>query len=54
MTMTHKCYRRDPDVKAVTDLVTDEQIQNVFQGSNFGHDDFRALLAQGRINALAG
>jgi hypothetical protein len=30
MTMTHKCYRRDPDVKAVIDLVTDEQMHTVF------------------------
>jgi len=29
--MTHKCFRRDPDVKAVTDLVTEEQMQSVFQ-----------------------
>jgi hypothetical protein len=51
--MTHKCYRRDPDVNAVTDLVTDEEMQSVFQGTNFGHDDFRGLLAQGCIKALA-
>jgi hypothetical protein len=52
--MTHKCYRRDPDVKAVTDLVTDEQMHTVFQNTNFGHSDFRGLLAQGCIKALAG
>jgi len=52
--MTHKNYRRDPDVRAVTDLVPDEQMQNVFQGTNFGHTDFRGLLAQGCIKALAG
>jgi hypothetical protein len=54
MNMTHKCYRRDPDVKAVTDLVSDEQMQGSFQGTNFGHEDFRGLLAQGCIKALAG
>ena len=53
MTMTHKCYRLDPDVRAVTDLVTDEQMQSVFQGTNFGHTDYRGLLAQGCIKALA-
>jgi hypothetical protein len=53
MTMTHKCYRRDPDVNAVTDLVTDEQMQTVFHGTNFGHTDYRGLLAQGCIKALA-
>jgi hypothetical protein len=53
MTMTHECYRRDPDVNAVTDLVTDEQMQSVFQGTNFGHTDYRGLLAQGCIKALA-
>lgn len=52
--MTHKCYRRDPEVSAVTDLVTDEQMQGSFKGSNFGHEDFRGLLAQGCIKALAG
>jgi hypothetical protein len=52
--MTHKCYRRDPDVKAVTDLVTDEQMHTSFQNTNFGHTDFRGLLAQGCIKALAG
>lgn len=54
MTMTHTCYRRDPNVKAVTDIVTDEQMQGVFQGTNFGHTDYRGLLAQGCIKALAG
>lgn len=52
--MTHKCYRRDPEVRAVTDLVTDDQVRGSFQGTNFGHDDFRGLLAQGCIKALAG
>lgn len=52
--MTHKCYRLDPSVKAVTDLVSDEQMHGSFQGANFGHDDFRGLLAQGCIKALAG
>lgn len=52
--MTHICYRRDPSVNAVTDLVTDEQMHSVFRGTNFGHTDFRGLLAQGCIKALAG
>jgi hypothetical protein len=49
-----KCYRLDPAISAVTDLVTDEQMHGAFQGTNFGHDDFRGLLAQGCIKALAG
>jgi hypothetical protein len=44
--MTHKCYRRDPDVRAVTDLVSDDQMQAVFNGTSFGHTDFRGLLAR--------
>ena len=52
--MTHKCYRRDPSVNAVTDLVTDDQMQGSFNNTNFGHTDFRGLLAQGCIKALAG
>lgn len=52
--MTHKSYRLDPGVNAVTDLVTDEQMQSAFQGANFGHTDYRGLLAQGCIKALAG
>lgn len=52
--MTHTCYRRDPNIKAVTDLVSDERMHSCFQGTNFGHIDFRGLLAQGCIKALAG
>ena len=51
--MTHKCYRRDPNVSAVNDLVTDEQMQASFENTNFGHTDYRGLLAQGCIKALA-
>ncbi|WP_256666432.1 MULTISPECIES: hypothetical protein [unclassified Pseudomonas] len=29
-------------------------MQHSFNGTNFGHDDFRGLLAQGCIKALAG
>nr|WP_019334980.1 hypothetical protein [Pseudomonas syringae] len=54
MIMTHICYLRDPNVKAVTDLVSDDQMQVSFSGTNFGHTDFRGLLAQGCIKALAG
>ncbi|MDE1528168.1 hypothetical protein PVE90_00430 [Pseudomonas carnis] len=52
--MTHKCYRRDPSVQVIADLVSAEQMQAAFQGTNFGHSDFRGLLAQGCIKALAG
>lgn len=52
--MTHKCYRQDPNVRAITDLVSDEQMQASFQGTNFGHSNFRGLLAQGSIKALVG
>ena len=52
--MTHTCCRRDPNVNAFTDLVTDEQMQTSFEGANFGHTDYRGLLAQGCIKALAG
>lgn len=52
--MTHTCYRRDPNINAVTDLVSDEQMRSCFAGTNFGHDDHRGLLAQGCIKALAG
>ena len=52
--MTHKSYRLDPNVRTITDLVTDEQVQSSFQGTNFGHNDFRGLLGQDCIKALAG
>lgn len=52
--MTHTAYRRDPSVNSVVDLVSDEQMQSAFQNTNFGHADFRGLLAQGSIKALAG
>ena len=52
--MTHKCYRRDPNVNAVADLVADDLMQDAFNNTNFGHNDFRGLLAQGCIKALAG
>lgn len=51
--MTHIGYHRDPAISAVTDLVTDEQMQEAFRGTNFGHDDYRGLLAQGCIKSLA-
>lgn len=47
-------YIRDPKIHAVTDLVTDEEMANTFENTNFGHNDFRGLLAQGCIKALAG
>lgn len=52
--MTHNCYRRDPSANAITDIVTDEQIQASLENKNFGHTDYRGLLAQGSIKALAG
>lgn len=52
--MTHKSYRKDPSVNAVTDLVTDEQMLSSFENTNFGHTDYRGLLAQGCIKALTG
>lgn len=52
--MTCKCYRRDPNVNAVTDLVTDEQMHSSFENTNFGHADYRGLLAQGCIKAQTG
>lgn len=52
--MTHTVYRRDPSVNFVTDLVSDEQMQAAFENTNFGHTDFRGLLAQGCIKSLAG
>lgn len=51
--MTHKCYRRDPNVNAVTDMVTDVQMQASFENTNFGHTVYRGLLAQGCIKTLA-
>ena len=52
--MTHKCYQRDPSINTTTDLVTDDQIQDAFKNTSFDHNDFRGLLAQGCIKALAG
>ena len=52
--MTNKSYRLDPSINTVSDLVTDEQVQASFSGTNFGHTAFRGLLAQGCIKALAG
>jgi len=52
--MTHKCYRKDPNVSTVLDLVPDDQVQSAFNATSFGHTDFRGLLAQGCIKALAG
>lgn len=52
--MTHKCYRRDPDINTIADLVSDDQVRDVFENTNFGHTDYRGLLAQGCIKSLAG
>lgn len=51
--MKHKCYRRDPSISSITNLVTDEQMQESFKNSNFGHTDSLGLLAQECIKALA-
>lgn len=47
-------YRINPNINAVTDLVSDDDMVKAFKNTNFGHDDFRGLLAQGCIKALAG
>lgn len=52
--MSNAAYRKDPAVKVTSDLVSDDQMQASFSGTNFGHTDFRGLLAQGCIKALAG
>lgn len=52
--MSNKKYIRDPNVNAIEDLVSDEAIQKAFSNTNFGHTNFRGLLAQGCIKALAG
>ncbi|MBA4359533.1 MAG: hypothetical protein C0411_02185 [Pseudomonas sp.] len=49
-----KKYLRDPNLNSVADLVTDEEVRQVFEYTNFGHNDFRGLLSQGCIKALAG
>lgn len=49
-----KRYLRDPNLKVVADLVTDDDVELAFRHTNFGHTDFRGLLAQGCIKALAG
>nr|WP_244175812.1 hypothetical protein [Pseudomonas lactis] len=41
-------------MRVIADLVSDDQMHAAFQGTNFGHTDFRGLLAQGCIKALAG
>lgn len=52
--MSLKSYRLDPSLNTVSDLVTDEEMQASFSGTNFGHTHFRDLLAQGCIKSLAG
>lgn len=49
-----KRYLRDPNLKVVADLVTDDDVELAFLHTNFGHTDFRGLLAQGCIKSLAG
>nr|WP_315447154.1 hypothetical protein [uncultured Pseudomonas sp.] len=49
-----KRYLRDPNVNVVADLVSEDEVESAFQNTNFGHTDFRGLLAQGCIKALAG
>lgn len=49
-----KIYRKDPSVNSVEDLVTDSAVTEAFKNTNFGHDDFRGLLAQGCLKSLAG
>lgn len=47
-------YRKDPGMSVPSDLITDAEVSKAFRNTNFGHDDFRGLLAQGCIKALAG
>lgn len=47
-------YKKDPNMNTVYDLITDDQVAVAFKNTNFGHYDFRGLLAQGCIKALAG
>lgn len=49
-----KRYLRDPNLKVVADLVSDDEVDSAFQNTNFGHTDFRGLISQGCIKALAG
>lgn len=44
----------DPNVRVLTDLVSDEDMAKAFAGASFGHTDYRGLLSQGCIKALAG
>lgn len=52
--MGTKKYIQDPKIQAITDLVSDAELYAAFTNTNFGHSDFRGLLAQGCIKALAG
>lgn len=52
--MSNKRFIRDPTIKGITDLVSDEELEAAFRNTNFGHNDFRGLLAQGCIKTLAG
>lgn len=52
--MSRKKFLRDPKLRAVTDLVSDADMEMAFTHTNFGHTNFRGLLAQGCIKALAG
>ncbi len=52
--MSQSKYIRDPNIHTVTDLVSDDEVRQIFENTNFGHTDFRGLLAQGCIKALAG
>ena len=47
-------YMLNPNIREITDLVSDEEMGKSFAGTNFGHTDYRGLLAQGCIKALAG
>lgn len=52
--MSQSKYIRDPNINAASDLVTDDEMAGAFDNTNFGHTDFRGLLSQGCIKALAG
>lgn len=52
--MSNKKYLLDNSVNSVSDLVSDEQMHAAFENTNFGCTDFRGLISQGSIKALAG
>lgn len=50
--MTRK-YKNDPAIRGLEGLVSDKDMLDAFTHTNFGHTDYRGLLAQGCLKALA-